>query len=77
VALILAFVFLPYAIYHISNKRYQALLSPEYRDKFGALYAGLRVRNRKAEAYLKSLTVRRVIFCFFIIFMRNFDYSGL
>ena len=76
-ALILAFVFLPYVICRISNKRYQALLSPEYREKFGALYAGLRVRNRKAEAYLKSLTFRRLIFCFFVMLMRSFDYAGL
>jgi hypothetical protein len=77
VALFLALVFLPYIISILSDKRYQALLSADYKDKYGALYQGLRLRNRKSASYLKSLTARRIIFCFLVMFMRNTDVTGL
>jgi hypothetical protein len=77
VALFLALVFLPYCISIISDKRYTALLSADYKDKYGALYKGLRLRHRKSASYLKSLTIRRLIFCILVMFMRNTDVTGL
>ena len=77
VALLLAIVFFPIMIYIISDKRYQALLNPEYKDKYGAMYKGFRLRNRKAASYLKSLTTRRVIFCVLVMFMRSTEVTGL
>ena len=77
VGFICVFILLPHSIIKIWNKRWDELENDDFKNKYGALYEGLRPNGRLIAKYHAVYMFRRISFVSTGLFCRIKDLEGI